>query len=369
MDFAALPPEINSARIYAGPGVAPLMEASVAWQGIATQLSWTASAIAAEISALESVWSGPSSSTMATTMTSYATWLTRTAGLASDTAARSAMAAAAFEAAWAATVPPPEVAANRALHSVLVATNFLGINTPAIMATEAQYMEMWAQDAAAMFGYQAEAQAATTLEPFTPPTPFTGASVAVSPIKVGLGSIFTPGSNQSTTGLAGLLNLFSGQSGSAFGSFINSSALNTVASSALLNPGETWAPLLMLASLGQAQQSLQYQALGGNNAPPDSAAVPANGGADAVAEGYTGRLAPSVSAGTAQQVGALSTPQSWGQTPYKTVANAEPIIGGTPQNGAPMAGVLPGTMARGTTTARGPRYGVPVKVVPRLVGS
>lgn len=47
------------------------------------------------------------------------------------------------------------VAANRALLAALVATNFLGINTPAIMATEAHYMEMWAQDAMAMYAYAA----------------------------------------------------------------------------------------------------------------------------------------------------------------------------------------------------------------------
>ena len=52
---------------------------------------------------------------------------------------------------------------------MLVATNFLGINTAAIMATEAQYAEMWAQDAAAMYGYAGSSAAAATLTPFTPP--------------------------------------------------------------------------------------------------------------------------------------------------------------------------------------------------------
>ena len=51
----------------------------------------------------------------------------------------------------------------------LVATNFLGQNTPAIAATEAHYGEMWAQDAAAMYGYAGASAAASTLTPFTPP--------------------------------------------------------------------------------------------------------------------------------------------------------------------------------------------------------
>jgi len=63
------------------------------------------------------------------------------------------MAATAYETAFMMTVPPPVIAANRALLMALIATNFFGQNTPAIMATEAQYMEMWAQDAAAMYGY------------------------------------------------------------------------------------------------------------------------------------------------------------------------------------------------------------------------
>jgi PPE-repeat protein len=47
-------------------------------------------------------------------------------------------------------VHPSAVAANRASLAVLVSTNLLGQNAPAIAAAEAQYMEMWAQDAAAM---------------------------------------------------------------------------------------------------------------------------------------------------------------------------------------------------------------------------
>lgn len=53
----------------------------------------------------------------------------------------------------AAVVPPTTVAANRTQLTTLIATNLLSHNAPAIAATEAQYAEMWAQDAAGMFGY------------------------------------------------------------------------------------------------------------------------------------------------------------------------------------------------------------------------
>ena len=54
-----------------------------------------------------------------------------------------------------AALPPATVVANRAQLVTLVASNLLGQNAPAIAATEAQYGQMWAQDAAAMFGYAA----------------------------------------------------------------------------------------------------------------------------------------------------------------------------------------------------------------------
>ena len=54
------------------------------------------------------------------------------------------------------TVPPPVIAANRTQLASLTATNIFGQNTPAIAANEAQYGEMWAQDAAAMYGYAAQ---------------------------------------------------------------------------------------------------------------------------------------------------------------------------------------------------------------------
>jgi len=87
---------------------------------------------------------------MSTSVTPYLTWMRVTGAQAEQTAANAVSAAAAFENAFAMTVPPAEVAANRAQLAALVASNFIGQNTPAIAATEAQYGEMWAQDASAI---------------------------------------------------------------------------------------------------------------------------------------------------------------------------------------------------------------------------
>ena len=89
------------------------------------------------------------------------------------------MAAAAYEGAFDATVPPAVIAANRALLAALVATNFLGQNTPAIAATEAHYMEMWFQDGLTMDTYAAASQQATALPEQTPaPTTSDGGTSA-----------------------------------------------------------------------------------------------------------------------------------------------------------------------------------------------
>jgi PPE-repeat protein len=170
MDFGAMPPEINSARMYAGPGAGPMLAASAAWDGLAADLYSTAASYQSVVSGLTAgSWQGPASSSMAAAAAPYATWMTATAAQCEQVADQARAAASAFETAFGMTVPPPLIAANRAQLAALVATNILGQNTPAIAATEAQYGEMWAQDAAAMYGYAASSAAATTLAPFTPP--------------------------------------------------------------------------------------------------------------------------------------------------------------------------------------------------------
>src|ERR1700742_5007430 len=175
MDFGAFPPEINSGRMYAGPGAGSMLAAASAWDGLAAELHSTAAAAGSVVSGLTGEsWQGVSSMSMAAAVAPYLTWMTATATQLEQVANQARTAAAAYEAAFAMTVPPAVVAANRAQLMALIATNFFGQNTPAIMATEALYVEMWAQDAAAMYGYQAAAQAASTLSPFPPPAPTTG---------------------------------------------------------------------------------------------------------------------------------------------------------------------------------------------------
>jgi PPE-repeat protein len=174
MDFATLPPEVNSARMYAGPGPGPMLAAASAWDGLAAELQSTAASYRAAISELTGgPWLGSSSVSMAAAATPYLDWMTTTAGQAEQTATQARSAAAAYEAAFAVTVPPAVIAANRSLLMTLIATNVLGQNTAAIAATEVHYAEMWAQDATAMYGYAGSAAVASTLTPFAEPPPTT----------------------------------------------------------------------------------------------------------------------------------------------------------------------------------------------------
>jgi PPE-repeat protein len=174
MDFAMLPPEINSGRMYAGPGAGTMLAAASAWDGLATELYSTAASYGSVISGLTAgSWLGPSSVSMAAAAAPYVAWLSATAAQAEVAATQAKAAAAAYEAAFAMTVHPAVIAANRSLLMTLVATNLFGQNTPAIAATEVHYAEMWAQDATAMYGYAGTSSAASTLTPFTPPPPTT----------------------------------------------------------------------------------------------------------------------------------------------------------------------------------------------------
>jgi PPE-repeat protein len=182
MDFAFLPPEINSGRMYDGPGAGSMLAAAAAWDGLAAELQSTATSYGSVISELTAgPWLGAASAAMTAAAAPYLAWMRSTATQAEQTAIQAKAAAAAYEVTFAAMVPPPVIEANRALLQALVATNLFGQNAPAIAATETLYAEMWAQDATAMYGYAGTSASATTLTPFTPaPQTATGTSAAPS---------------------------------------------------------------------------------------------------------------------------------------------------------------------------------------------
>ena len=113
VDFGALPPEINSARMYAGAGSTSLTTAASAWSSLAAELNSAALGYESVITQLSSEeWLGPASAAAAQALTPYVTWMKTTAAQAEQAATQLAAAAAAFESAFASVVPPPLIAAR-----------------------------------------------------------------------------------------------------------------------------------------------------------------------------------------------------------------------------------------------------------------
>jgi PPE-repeat protein len=379
LDFALLPPEVNSARMYSGAGSGPLLMAASAWKSLAAELRTTALSYGAVLRALtEEHWHGPASAAMAAAAAPYVAWMNATAVKAEAAASQAEAAAVAYETAFAATVPPPQIAANRAQLASLVATNLIGQNTPAIAATEAQYGGMWAQDAAAMYGYAGASAAATELDSFNPPRQISGAdqstlenlmssvpgslqdlsapsAVTSSVFDLGGWNPFAPGSASATTGLHGALNALFGTD-TAFGNFINANVWNTVAGSGFYLPGNFLGTAADYIGLGQAGGSVV-----------DAAAGAAEGAAGAAAEGAAGVAAraagSSVSAalGNGALVGSLSVPPSWvGSTPQIHLASAlgaTPIITQPADGAAGMPGIPVGGITGQGYGRQVPQYG------------
>jgi PPE-repeat protein len=382
VDFGVLPPEINSGRMYAGAGSGPLVAAAAAWDGLASELSAAAASYQSTVSDLTgAAWLGPSSASMAAAAAPYVVWMNTTAAQAEQTASQLASAVAAYETAFAGTVPPPIIAANRALLAALVATNIVGQNTPAIGATEAQYAEMWAQDAAAMYGYAGASAAATTVTPFNPPPPTTNpAGTGTQAAAVTQASATATGTAQSTlsqvvsTVPSTLQSLASGGSSQGL-NLLNSPVITEIETLSTAVGGYTNSAIgtyftavgglviaepMVLTGMGKAVAAL---------ATPQAAAASAVSG---VPEGGLGTLAGSygsgmggagVSAGLGQaaSVGGLSVPQSWGTASpaIRLAATALPTAGldGLPQAGAAGLGGSFGGMPPIISAVNAPRNG------------
>lgn len=190
--------------MYLGPGASPMLAAAVAWDGLAAELQSMAASYASIVEGMASEsWLGPSSAGMAAAAAPYVTWMSGTSAQAKAAADQARAAVVAYETAFAAVVPPPQIAANRSQLISLVATNIFGQNTAAIAATEAEYGEMWAQDTMAMFGYASSSATASRLTPFTAPPQTTNPSgLAGQAAATGQATALASGTNAVTTALS-----------------------------------------------------------------------------------------------------------------------------------------------------------------------
>jgi PPE-repeat protein len=174
MNFATLPPETNSARMYSGPGAGSMIEAAAIWDGLAAQLHDLAADYSAVTAKLVCGWQGPTAMAITQAAAPYVAWLNATGAQAQQTATRAKAAASAYDSAFAAMVPPPVIEANRARRRSLASTNCLGRASPAIADIEADYEQMWAQDADAMYAYAHASADASALTRFSSRPSVTG---------------------------------------------------------------------------------------------------------------------------------------------------------------------------------------------------
>jgi PPE-repeat protein len=375
MDFGGLPPEINSARMYAGPGSSSMMAAASAWDGLASELRSTASSYGSVVSELaDDSWQGPSSAAMEGAVTPYVAWMNAAAAEAEQTASQAKAAASAYQTAFASTVPPQVIADNRVQLALLTATNTFGQNTPAIATTEAQYGEMWAQDATAMYSYAGNSAAASTLAAFTTPPSTTNASGAasqtaavaqaagtstgsgvqstlsqlLSSITSSLQGLSSPAASSTTstsltslfTGIANALSSSTSTSTSGLGGLFGGSTGSFWQGIAVLPFDYTglFGLFMGLDVMGPLLGTPITNAINTAMLPVAAAAAPAAaaaGGAAAAAGGFAGGmggLGGLAGLGGAASVGALSVPQSWGWA-----ATPQAFLGG-----APLALALPG---------------------------
>ncbi|WP_325096784.1 PPE family protein [Mycolicibacterium vinylchloridicum] len=392
LDFGLLPPEINSARMYVGAGAAPMITAATAWDGLAAELSSAATAYRSIITELTSQpWIGPAAASMAAAAAPYITWMQITAGQAEQTATQARAAAAAYEAAFTATVPPPLIAANRATLASLVATNILGQNTPAIATTEAIYAEMWAQDTAAMYGYaSASTAAASTLTPFTAKAPDTDpdgianqqAAVNQAATTATHNAITTTTNATAEARLSGpisdfLLQILTSQPIQDFEALVGGlnpymgflSMTGYVISGVGFNAGPG-----VNAAEGAAAAVSAAQASAAA-APPAATASGVSGGAGTNLAGSYAPREVQAGLGRASTVGGLSVPQSVNSstTHIRLAAASEPLVSNAVPAAAP-GGLMgaPGAMGSVVNAPRTgdsrDRAGSRLKLIPRLPG-
>ncbi|EUA08531.1 PPE family protein [Mycobacterium kansasii 732] len=370
MDFALLPPEVNSGRMYTGPGPGSLLAAAGSWDALAAELDTTAQTYESVVSGLTALdWYGPASESMTAKVAPYVGWLYTAATQTKQTAMQARAAAAAFDQAFAMTVPPPAIAANRIQLMALIATNFFGQNTAAIAATEAQYTEMWAQDAAAMYGYATSSTAAAQLAPFSSPAQIT------NPAGLSAQNAAVAQANASAAATDPVSQLVAAVSQALAG--LQAAVGNAIPEDLAVLDG-------ILATYGTvgATQNIESFVSGIIGDESSFGLIPAVA-TEAVTEAspvLTAAQLPTsaglgmgpnpvlASAGRAGSIGQLSVPASWAAPATRTVAALSPAglttIPGTEEVGAGAPGV-PGMAVPAPSRASGvlPRYGVRLTVM------
>jgi PPE-repeat protein len=393
IDFGALPPEVTSGLMYTGPGSTSLMTAASAWNALAAELNSAALGYEGVVTQLASEeWLGPASTSMASAVQPYVDWMNTTSAAAEQAAAQAQQAAAAFETAFASVVPPPLIAANRALLAQALQSNVFGQNNNVIAQLEAQYSEMWAQDSSAMYSYAGQSAAATQVQQFSAAPQVanpggTAAQAAATPadsiqsqIQSVLQNLITNIQQdiillQTPAGTAKLATGIQNTSPALLQSYFLLSGNTALATNlnTLTNAYSPYASFfyntegLPYFSVGMGNFGVQMaKTLGaiGGAAPAAAAAVPKGlPGLGGLLGGGAGLAHPAAALGGAGSVGHLSVPVAWsGAAPPAAMHAAVPVsaVSAAPEatGSGNLLGGLPLTgMGAHAASGAGPRYG------------
>ncbi|MGV0791357.1 PPE family protein [Mycolicibacterium sp. XJ1819] len=188
MFWHGMPPELNTARLMAGAGPAPMLQAAAGWETLAIFLETQADELAASLASLMSAWNGSASERAVAATMPMVLWLRTVSAQAQKRALQATAQANSYSLAMATTPPLPEIEQNHITHAVLEATNFLGVNTVPIGVNEFDYfVRMWNQAAGAMDLYQAETAMNIVFEPIMPMKPIVIPGVGESAVGAALG--------------------------------------------------------------------------------------------------------------------------------------------------------------------------------------
>ncbi|HZC92751.1 MAG TPA: PPE domain-containing protein, partial [Mycobacterium sp.] len=326
-------------------------------------------------------------------------WLEGSSAQAAQTSAQARLAAVAYEGAFAATVAPSVIAANRALLAALVATNFLGQNTPAIAATEAQYMEMWFQDGLTMDTYATASQQATALPQHTPAPTTSDGGVSANAAAAAQSAASTPGAgiDSLVTNLGTLLsNVTSTNLPTALTSVLGDvgitgtlptdlvSALSATGLGSPLLPVQgvyyttmmASMPAKMLISMGNSMNASQGM-MASNQTMLANVSQIVDGKLKALMGGITGQMRSALSGvsaqlASAQRLGGMSIPNGWAHGAPE-MARAAPVLPansisaptmGTPLPNSPYTQALMGAL-NGRGVGANAAKTAPVKVETR----